>query len=123
MTNEEYAKFVEKMAPSNLVHPICKRPTLDHAVKGICAEAGEIMEIIKALQYYGRPVSEQHLLEEIGDLYFYTILLANSLGYTIDDIVAANVAKLKARYPEGFSTERANNRNRENEQRAIANCQ
>jgi hypothetical protein len=32
------------------------------------------------------------------------------LGYNLDDIAQANVDKLRARYPEGFSEERSINR-------------
>lgn len=31
-------------------------------------------------------------------------------GFTLDDVMQTNIDKLKARYPQGFDTYRANNR-------------
>lgn len=37
-------------------------------------------------------------------------MLCESFGWSIDEIMQMNVDKLKARYPEGFDIDQANNR-------------
>lgn len=39
-----------------------------------------------------------------------SIDMCDSFGWSLDEILEMNVDKLKARYPEGFSVQRANNR-------------
>ena len=36
--------------------------------------------------------------------------IINESGFTLDDVMQTNIDKLKARYPKGFDTFRANNR-------------
>jgi NTP pyrophosphatase (non-canonical NTP hydrolase) len=51
-------------------------------------------------------------MAEGAALYFVDQLAALAVleGGTIEDVAAANIAKLRARYPEGFSEERSRNR-------------
>lgn len=39
-----------------------------------------------------------------------SLMLCESFGWSLDEIMQMNVDKLKARYPEGFDIERANHR-------------
>lgn len=41
---------------------------------------------------------------------WYLAVLAGECGLTLDDIAQANIAKLRARFPDGFSEERSRNR-------------
>ena len=38
------------------------------------------------------------------------VMLCESFGWNMDEIMQMNVDKLKARYPDGFDVERANHR-------------
>lgn len=40
----------------------------------------------------------------------HIVMMCESFGWDIDEIMQMNVDKLKARYPEGFDVERANHR-------------
>ena len=52
----------------------------------------------------------EHLKREIGDIYWYLALICDSFEFNLDEIMQINIDKLKARYPEGFDTYRANHR-------------
>jgi len=82
---------------------------LRHAGEGFATEAGEYIDAIKKLRY-GKPLDRANLKEEIGDLLFYCAMAANGLGESLQDIASANIAKLRARYPEGFTERDAKSR-------------
>lgn len=84
-----------------------QRIDLVHAIDGICGEAGELINPKKRAMFYGKPLGEKELAnlkEEAGDLMWYIAgPLCRALGVTLEEICAANVAKLQARYPEKYS--------------------
>lgn len=72
-----------------------------------CADIG------KRWKYYNIPPSEPALKEAVTQLYAHTIELwdrLGPLGACYEDALDLNIAKLKARYPEKFTTEAAVNR-------------
>ena len=84
---------------------------LMNAVLGIAGEAGEIVEHFKKARFHGHKLDLEKLLKEDGDVLYYVSMLAAELGYTLSEVAEANVAKLRARYPEGtFSAERSMHR-------------
>ncbi len=48
--------------------------------------------------------------KELGDVLWYLASAAKRLGFGLDAIAQMNVAKLEARYPAGWSTQRSINR-------------
>lgn len=91
---------------------------LVHAILGIATEASELVEILID-QLNGIPNDPIHIMEEgLGDLCWYQAILADSQNLNWNEGLERNIAKLKARYPEKFTTENATNRNLEAE-RAI----
>lgn len=81
---------------------------LEYAL-GLGGEAGEVIDRIKKIRFNGHAggklvnCKDPELLLELGDTLHYLTGLATYLGFTLDEVVAANVAKLKKRYPEGYS--------------------
>jgi NTP pyrophosphatase (non-canonical NTP hydrolase) len=80
---------------------------------GLGGEAGEVQELIKKHLGHGHPLNAAAVQKELGDVLWYVAALANELGLSLDDIATANLAKLRARYPEGFSSEASQNRSAE----------
>lgn len=74
-----------------------------HAAVGISGEAGEIMDALKKAWVYGKPLDEQNILEEAGDILFYLQALLLECGFSIPDAMYHNIEKLKKRYPEGWN--------------------
>ena len=71
---------------------------------GMCAEAGEFTEIVKKIIFQGKPVNEEnlfHLKRELGDIMWYVAQACIGLDISLDEVLAMNVEKLKARYPGG----------------------
>ena len=86
-----------------------------HAGIGIATEAGEFLDAIKKHVYYGKTLDKVNLREELGDLLWYIAIAADELKTTFEELQATNIAKLRARYPEKFTEELAENRDLEKE--------
>ena len=81
-----------------------------NAVMGLNGEAGEVIDLIKKHYFHGHELDKEKVKLELGDVLWYLAECADALGFELDDIAKANIVKLKARYPQGFSCERSINR-------------
>lgn len=79
---------------------------------GLSGESGEVADHIKKVRFQGHPLDTKVLANELGDIMWYVAIMAEGLGYSLDDIMEMNVEKLKKRYPNGFETERSINRDK-----------
>lgn len=95
-------------------------PDLMHAAMGLATESGELLDAIKKRAFYGKALDEVNLIEELGDLMWYIAVACEALGTTIDAVCAANIEKLKRRYPHRFTSEHAINRDLTAERAALA---
>lgn len=77
---------------------------------GLSGEAGELNDLVKKWIFHKKPLDREHMKKEIGDVCWYIADICHSMGFNLDEIFQMNIDKLKARYPEGFSERRANNR-------------
>lgn len=90
-----------------------QKPCVDNlhiAALGICGEGGECAGVVKKHLEQGHPLDREKLIKEMGDTLWYLAFGADCLGMTLNEIAEANKAKLRARYPDGFSVERSVNR-------------
>ena len=53
--------------------------------------------------FQSRPLEKDELREELGDALWCLTITARSAGLTLEQVAAANVAKLRTRYPDGYS--------------------
>lgn len=83
---------------------------LDHASDGLVTEAGEFKDAIKKYKFYGKPMDQINLMEEIGDILWYAAIACNVLNVTFEDVMNRNIAKLQKRYGITFNEEGAINR-------------
>jgi NTP pyrophosphatase (non-canonical NTP hydrolase) len=74
-----------------------------HAAVGLAGEAGELLDAIKKTWVYGKPLDAENVREEAGDALFFILALCHVQGWSLDDVIAANVAKLRKRYPQGYT--------------------
>lgn len=84
-----------------------------NAATGLSSETGEINEIVKKHFFHFHPMDEAmvtHLRKETGDLAWYIALLCLAMKWDPATILAENIEKLRARYPQGFTTENSINR-------------
>jgi len=88
------------------------KEAISMAALGLNGEAGEIADYIKKYIYHGHRLEWKKLKEEAGDVLWYIAELCTVAGHSLEEVAEYNITKLKARYPEGFSTERSINRNK-----------
>jgi NTP pyrophosphatase (non-canonical NTP hydrolase) len=106
MNLDEYQELALRTAG----HRESAQKQLTYSALGLTGESGEVAEIIKKAFYHGHPLDKEALHKELGDVLWYLAVMADGLGFSLDEIASANIAKLRARYPEGFSQERSLNR-------------
>lgn len=77
---------------------------------GLPEECGEVLGVIKKAEFHGRAADRDAIRKELGDVLWYVATIAHWYGFDLGDVAAANVEKLRRRYPDGFSVERSVNR-------------
>lgn len=77
---------------------------------GLVCEAGEFGDHIKKHVYHGHPLDKTYCKQELGDVLWYLANICNVLGLDLNEVAYANLKKLEARYPHGFSREASQNR-------------
>ena len=82
-------------------------PDLLHGAIGVATEAGEMLDAVKRALFYGAALDRTNLVEELGDLEWYMAVIRSALGVSQEEVQRINIEKLRARYPEKFTTEHA----------------
>lgn len=103
MTVNEY----QKLAMTTLNPALNKKDVLINGVMGLCGESGEAIDIVKKWLAQGHELDKQKLAKELGDIAWYLAETATALDMDLEEVFAANIEKLKKRYPEGFNTQRS----------------
>lgn len=90
-----------------------------HAAMGLATESGEFIDMLKKHIFYGRPLDFVNAKEELGDAMWYVGLAIDVIRTTLDEVMTTNIKKLRLRYPEKFSEEKAHERNLEAERELL----
>lgn len=106
LTANEY----QRLAMTTLNPGLSKRDVLINGVMGLCGESGEAIDIVKKHLHQGHPLDREKLIRELGDIAWYLAETAYALDVSLEKVLQGNIDKLKARYPEGFSSEKSVNR-------------
>lgn len=106
MTINEY----QQLAMKTLNPQLSEKDVLINGVMGLCGESGEAIDIVKKWLAQGHELDKEKLKKELGDICWYLAETATALGYDLEEIMGANIEKLKKRYPEGFDSEKSVNR-------------
>lgn len=96
-----------------------KKMRLLHGAIGCATEAGELLDQIKKHVFYGKDLDEVNIMEEVGDLFWYSVVCLDAIGYEIDDSMKRNIEKLSARYKGGFTQDKAINRDLDKEREIL----
>ena len=97
----------QQLAMATLNPELEKRDVLINSVMGLCGEAGEAIDIVKKWMAQGHVLDKEQLVKELGDIAWYLAEAATALDMPLEEILQANIDKLKQRYPNGFETERS----------------
>jgi len=68
---------------------------------GLCSEAGEVAGKVKKVLrdndgYFTRE-KRNEIMKELGDVLWYVSVLANDLGFSLEEVAVANITKLADR--------------------------
>lgn len=102
MTLNEYQE-----AAARTINPeLYPEQQLHHALHGMAGEVGEIHSLFQKT-YQGHEIDPEHLKKELGDLLWMLAEACTAMNWSLDDVAQANIAKLRTRYPDGFSAEKS----------------
>jgi NTP pyrophosphatase (non-canonical NTP hydrolase) len=90
-----------------------------HMAMGISTEAGELLDVYKKALAYGKEVDMVNIREEAGDLMWYLSNLLRILGIDFEQTLQVNIDKLKTRYPDKFTEDKALNRDLDKEREIL----
>ena len=74
---------------------------------GLAGESGEAVDLVKKHLFHQHPLDRQKLIKELGDILWYAAVAAELVDAKLSEVAAANVVKLRARYPDGFDAARS----------------
>ena len=99
MTLDDY----QSAASRTVNRSLSDRDRLLDAAAGLSEEAGEILGIVRKHAFQSHPLNRDRLQTELGDALWCLAIAAQSAGMTLEQVAATNIAKLRSRYPEGYS--------------------
>ncbi len=102
---QELSKITEKDYDPSEPHMRLISHTL-----GVAGEAGEMANYVKKGIFHEHGIDREKIKDELGDILWYVALIAEASSIQLEDVALNNVAKLKRRYPEGFSVDKSINR-------------
>jgi NTP pyrophosphatase (non-canonical NTP hydrolase) len=92
-----------------------------NGVVGLCNDAGEVCTQVKRHVEYGAALDRVAVLEDCGDVLWRLCQVLGAAGWTLEEAMEANLRKLRARYPDGFTDADALKRNAAAELTAMLN--
>lgn len=127
MKPEQYTELASRTMANPITTNVDKRLNdsrslnLLHAGMGMVTESAEFLDALKKHLFYGNPLDIPNLKEELGDQLFYISMALIELGVDYSNVMSTNIAKLEKRYPDGFSQEKATNRDLDSEREILEN--
>jgi NTP pyrophosphatase (non-canonical NTP hydrolase) len=80
------------------------------ASAGLVEEAGEVLGLVRKHVFMHHGLDTARLATELGDALWCLTAAAGAIGLSLEDIAETNLAKLRRRYPEGYSDDASINR-------------
>jgi len=106
MTLEEY----EQLAARTLNLALARDQRLLDAAAGLAEEAGEVLGLVRKHLFMNHAIDVARLTIELGDALWCLTTTAGALGVPLEHVAAANIAKLRTRYPDGYADANSVNR-------------
>jgi len=97
-TDNDFNLYQEQ-AKSTAIYP--KDKALEYLALKLCGESGEVAEKIGKCIRDSKPIDDQDLIKELGDILWYLANLSDHLGYDLSEVAERNLAKLKDRQQRG----------------------
>lgn len=91
-----------------LVERTMKLQSLNEALSnysmGLAGESGELIDLLKKHVHHEHPLNIDKIRSEAGDVMWYLSAICSQLGLELSDVMQANITKLRARFPNGFTS-------------------
>lgn len=81
-----------------------------HAAMGCVTESAELMDAIKKSMFYGKELDLVNIKEEAADILWYLAILFDELDFSFSEGERMVIEKLRKRFPEKFTEEKAEDR-------------
>ena len=102
--NDGIKKDFEEMVQDRRYHIDLLTPGVYHLF-GLSNEVGELQSLVKKIERDGDHIvtekDRREIVDELGDCLWYLLAYAQSLGISLDEIMAFNINKLKGRPKKG----------------------
>ena len=95
----------ERLASRTLNPALTREQRLVDAAAGLAEEAGEALGLVRKHVFMHHELDVARLTSELGDALWCLTAAASALGVSLEDVAAANLVKLRRRYPDGYSDE------------------
>ena len=102
MLGNEYQRLAGRTINMNL----SEEGKVNHALHGMVGEIGELHSLYQKV-YQGHEFDAVHAKKEVGDLLWFVAEYCTAQGWELEEIMQMNIDKLKARFPEGFDSEKS----------------
>ncbi len=112
LSEEQYAEVAKRLSDPTTIKIL-------HSVIGLVTESAELMDAMKKHLFYGKPLDLVNVFEEFGDVQWYVARGLESIDKTFEDAMETNIKKLKARFGDKFSSEKALNRDLDIERKIL----
>lgn len=107
MNFDEYQQRAMRTASGSLAG---RNKGIVTAALGLTGEAGEFADHVKKWYAQDHDLDMSLLVMEAGDILWYLARFAEASGVPLSVIAESNIAKLKARYPDGFRADLSRSR-------------
>lgn len=71
----------------------------------LAGEAGEVADLVGKGVFHQHGLNRDELIKELGDVLWYVAALCTKLDVPMSEVMGRNIAKLKQRYPDGYSSD------------------
>lgn len=114
MDNKTYQEEASKTIPNEEIYTKTLAFNNDkkiiNAALGLAGETGELVDVLKKAYFQGHELDRDEIIKETGDVFWYLNLLCQALNITFDEVMEANIVKLRKRYGEHFDSNKSRNR-------------
>lgn len=110
MSINEYQRKAMRTASGMNYDMVGGNGLLLNGLMGMNGEAGECIDLLKKCLFQGKELDKEHMAKELGDVAWYLAVSAHALGYDLETVFQMNIAKLEARYPNGFEVSKSEHR-------------
>lgn len=90
-----------------------------HMLMGMTTEVGELTDVFKKNLAYQKEIDWVNVGEEVADVMWYLVNFCEVCNIDLEKELDKNIQKLRVRFPEKFTTEKAVNRDLETERKIL----